>query len=463
MSVLPIHNSLFSTTVNSSERMDIYDVPFLPNEILLGIMSFASEKALYNLCLTSKGLNALAQPILYQTFEQVDNVPYWPYLRTLIARPDLASQVTDLRICDWEDINLEFSAEAENTAKGPGEGKSWKEVQDVQIARLMSHLWEGLETDEHDMGYSHSEKELVLLLSLTHNLERLSLMLTSADGRLERAMEHAKSSLKADRPLLTKLNTLDLDWWDMEGGFHLDLVSPFLELPSLTTLSADRCVDGPSREPRSLNLQRIRLTSSFLADDEIVKLVRACKALKSFKLDFDSSVEEVLGRFDFRRVGRALGNDLEAFVLDWWDPMESESWPTVTSSIGSLEHLENLRRLDLPQCALFGRRDDSRWHAQSHATFNEDEDGSDGRCVFVNQFPRGLRNLVIQVCSPNIIKHLWFCCTHRMEILPNLRRLTVTGNDIYGHAEMPKLKEAFKEVGVIFRYPFVSKPLIGMG
>ena len=78
-----------------SERMRTRrDAYILPNEIFLDIVSFASPGTLYNLCLTSKWLNVLAQPFLYRKFEQCsyrDEVSFWPFMRTLIARPDLAA------------------------------------------------------------------------------------------------------------------------------------------------------------------------------------------------------------------------------------------------------------------------------------------------------------------------------------------------------------------------------------
>ena len=85
--------------------MDQDKAYLLPNELLLQIISFSNTTdTLYNFCLCSRWFCSIAQPILYRNYDQHSDWEksyYRPFLRTLIDRPDLASQVKSLLVYDW--------------------------------------------------------------------------------------------------------------------------------------------------------------------------------------------------------------------------------------------------------------------------------------------------------------------------------------------------------------------------
>ena len=139
----------------SSQNIDPtsgHDVLSLPNEILLEIMSHSTPKTLYNLCLSSKVFNALAQPLLYQEYSYPDlEGAFWPFMRTVFARPDLASRVRELTLheCGW--ASCEASIET-----------AWGKTQDDKMYERISDLWTGFrdpspeleDADEYPSDYT---------------------------------------------------------------------------------------------------------------------------------------------------------------------------------------------------------------------------------------------------------------------------------------------------------------------
>ena len=288
------------TTRNSSNTMDPrrhdtgHDLCSLPNEILLAIMSYSSRKTLYKFCLTSKIFNALAQPLMYQDYSQRKELR--PFMRTLLARPDLASHVRHVEIYDLNDFLHEgclHSMETGYKGKIAIEWEAWKEIQDTELDRLIRNIWMGFREsppdDEVEDITTLCEKRLVLLLSLVPNLERLMLRLQEGIHELSPVVEHAMSSWGEDRRFLTKLTTLVVFYDEVEiNGFCLSEIASFLYLPSLTTFWTNSCIDVVEFRPApgSLPIQEILLITSVIGDKLLEGLIRACRTLKRLQLDY---------------------------------------------------------------------------------------------------------------------------------------------------------------------------------
>ena len=446
-----------------------HDVPSLPNEILLAVMSYSSRETFYNLCLVSRLFNALAQPLLYQDYSQVNSeVPFWPFMRTLLARPDLASRVQEIEIYSWDELPYDrILRDMETGIKqdiGP-ERKAWKERQDAELNRLIRHIWEGFkepsfddedndeDNDSNIIFLTWGEKELVLLLSLVPNLDCLRLMLPAENKQLSCVLQHAMSSWGEDHRLLTKLTTLEVLYDEMSGGdgFQLSQIAPLLEFPNLKVLIASSCLDSKDfrPEPGSFGIQNIRLNGSFISDDVLEGFIRACRTLKKLRVEYGDDEVECIEEFDFKRIARSFARGLEVLILDIEPALTSEGWPTIKSDIGSLEHLESLRHLDLPQSAFSGVRDDFKWQLGYES--EDEQDSAFAKSIFADRFPSGLQTLHIRVCTPRLIPHLWYCHSYRSEILPNLKALTIWedyGDEINSHEDSPELQKAFKDLGI---------------
>ncbi|KAF2495102.1 hypothetical protein BU16DRAFT_561408 [Lophium mytilinum] len=79
----------------------------LPVELIHEIFSYISNQAdLSRLSRVSRHLNAVAIPFVYETYPNGDNSAPWrsfrPFLRTIIARPDLAQLVKRIELRRWE-------------------------------------------------------------------------------------------------------------------------------------------------------------------------------------------------------------------------------------------------------------------------------------------------------------------------------------------------------------------------
>ena len=344
--------------------------------------------------------------------------------------------------------------EEEDRARGSPEGKAWREGQDARLTRLMSQLyyWGWWMNKEQGAIESLSERELVLLLCLTPNLEELGVILPF-NPYLACIMQHVRSSLEANRLPLAKLTTVTFGSSATYVGASLCDIIPFLDLPSVTRIFAELFYGdgGFDLEPGSLPIQEIGFSSSVLKSSVLENLVRACKSLRHFELIWDGNAMGVPEKIDFDRIGKAFGKELKSLKLDFGNS-RTEYTPKITSLIGSLEHLENLRYLDLPMWAFFDKRyasDDIFWHA-SDTSCDEEEDAEKRNLVFVNRFPRSLETLTIQFCNPHIFPPVRFCHGHREEMLPNLTRLTICGEELKDACELTELREAFEEIGIAF-------------
>ena len=156
----------------------------------------------------------------------------------------------------------------------------------------------------------------------------------------------------------------------------------------------------------------------------------------------------LLRKIDFGHIAKSFGRDLEVLTLDIGGAL-----PLIVSDIGSLEHLNNLRHLGLPQGAYSGIRGDSMWELGYNT--KDEQDAAFAKSIFANRFPSGLETLTILEGTPRLIPHLWYCHSHRSEILPNLKTLNVWEDKldkINSHRDLLELKKAFEELGIAFSY-----------
>ena len=331
--------------------------------------------------------------------------------------------------------------------------KGWEYTQNKRIWHIMSRIWTGsLREEGDDARYIFREKVFATLLTLTPNLSSLCLELAHCvTDRLGDILQHAKDSCKPDRPFLSKLTKLRINSpWIIEGDFLLSNMTAVLNLPSLTNVSARSFQETHKFPELGSNITTLSLIDMTFDEVEIANLIRSCKALKTFTLKDGPHWDAVPGALGFRRIGKALGKELESFIFNIDITIMAEYPPTIASSIGSLTHLTNLRKLDLPQCAFFGSRDDM---LGENPMDWEDEVEQDIDSVFANRLPLGLEFLTVRSCTRLIVSHLSYCHHRRMESLPKLEKLVITAHPfsdglINNVKTLLDLIKSFSDVGV---------------
>ena len=174
-------------------------------------------------------------------------------------------------------------------------------------------------------------------------------------------------------------------------------------------------------------------------------LFMAYKALCSITLLIGNiKGDSVYNRWPFHFIAEAFENNLEEFTLNMDKLIDSGLFIWVKDGIGSLQHLPNLRKLNLPQFAFF-------WGPMA------DERPWDEDPFFVDKLPPRLQSLTLSSCTPPIIKQVRHCYTHRSEQLAHLKEFTIlgrTGTTFDSDAEeaLIDLQTAFLDIGVDFQY-----------
>ncbi|KAH8894351.1 hypothetical protein GQ53DRAFT_93031 [Thozetella sp. PMI_491] len=220
-------------------------------------------KTLYNLSLTCKTLCAIAQPILYHEPRTDAKLRL---MLTLVARPDLASQVFDITLDNARRVLL-----------APNE----MELALIQIAaaRLGTSL-----PEPFDKSFTRRFMELLLLL--VPNIQEVSYEMEFED-------EVSSNLISATGAVFSSLKHLYVNHEQTEGGFSLDKVKHFLIAgPNLEHLALHMCLTVDI----SLCLEwvrSLRLSCTILGESDIANIIAACPRLESLYYESGGAVAEL--------------------------------------------------------------------------------------------------------------------------------------------------------------------------
>ena len=222
---------------------------------------------LYNLSLTCKALCALAQSALYQ---HVRLARYIPLLRTLIARPDLASMVRTFS---------SYSNGLGDDDDASGFGEAEFSTVETAAARLKITLPEGWRSETWD---TISACVFDILLGHLTGIETLAY---TCGFEVIPAKLLSKS-----RIVLPSLQRLYINYWDSEGGFDLDTYGKefFKIAPNLEFLRAHMCL-AVSSDLSLGKVKSLHFEESFLTGNDIERIVRACPLLERFSVEIGGS------------------------------------------------------------------------------------------------------------------------------------------------------------------------------
>ena len=252
-------------------------------ELLLHTVSFldkADSRTLYSLCLTSKLLCSLCQPMLFSTFTSVDKqAGLLPFTTAITRNPQLASHVQDITISFPRDLSHVPAPKQPISDLLP----AFRHV----IAKIDPP--EELEKQWLDAIQGlYVSAFIPLILIQTSNLHRLSFTTLDVDaydvkiwrevGDLQREREatYLPAQLKE---LEIKYNTT---YCFPSFGEVEDLYLPFIKSLDVCHLGPFYCGDPPTIEPGTLNISDLALQVS-QPGEITVDFINGCTALRSFK------------------------------------------------------------------------------------------------------------------------------------------------------------------------------------
>jgi hypothetical protein len=208
-----------------------------------GLSGTYSQRHLFHFSLCSKRLYSLTEPILYHRFvegSQANPTALQLFLRRIIVRPDLANRVQVYhgtgKDKSYPDELLDITYLKEEPI--------WTEIQ-KRVGQISENAEEAKEWIK-SIGEGDWDAITALTLSLTRNIQDLIFRGWNYKDEvypillqyLSRART-AQSDGRLDNPFsLRHLRKVTLEYCDTEGGMGVDLLFPFLFIPSVHTFWA---------------------------------------------------------------------------------------------------------------------------------------------------------------------------------------------------------------------------------
>lgn len=306
-----------------------------PNEILLLILAYFptrknsdfsplyhgyeeeyNQKVMASLCLVSKSLRALAQPLLYQTYAvaEVQRGPVEPhnphankklrsFLRTIITRPDLASCVENVRIKEWatEDFYRDTGMKPECPNK--------------ELQRLYLESARNFELGSDHYSWIASllvgveDAEVALLLALVSNVKQLVIEVPSSENGdiwefyIEQVFAMARGVATEDTgvsfPRLQSIHIYghpDADYGERARFAHFPFLDALL-LPGLEHFYVDAATTYDTEATRQMlqnhtsSVTKLELSQTDQYADDIEVILRSCPKLKHLTIGLSSGKE----------------------------------------------------------------------------------------------------------------------------------------------------------------------------
>ncbi|KAH7312692.1 hypothetical protein B0I35DRAFT_437536 [Stachybotrys elegans] len=390
-----------------------------------------------SLCLTSRDLNAVATRYLYHK----PVTSQWGLLaRTLIARPDLAEYVRELRDYSWG-----YCREKGGYPACPPEVSTyWKEGMEELLNTLpeQQELYSEMTMDGDD---TDTNVKVDLLMSLCANLEQVKV-----------TVGYFNIAALCLRYTFDRLSSITLSHEDTEGGISFQNVAPLVDsAPNLKYLR----FHALAAEETALNETLPRLTTMVLDWSTIdypalVKVLENCPRLETFKY-FGGGPLVGNGDITPRQAQDAfvsLGRNLRCIYLNLLSDafgdgrlILEDRLMTSLAELGKLEHLS----LDLrclvphrdPHCTSSTGGPDGTW-----INLNEGPLPQPNETYLVNLLPVSIRHFNIEESYVDVAP-----------LLPAIRRLASVARERFPklrHVGIPTEKldaETVKEVTAAFQ------------
>lgn len=404
----------------------------LPLELVVIILDCTDDvSTLRDCCLVSKRLGTIAQSLLYQYF--IQTLPSSPHslqhplgllTRTLVSCSRLGGNVRDLDI----DASDEHDPE-NNLGRGPPQysGEIWKTN---DISRVLG-LYDGdikafidkirrFPSISRD-AWLHSlrlEPNLLTLLLLLHtpNLRRLVISVDQLSLSALNSLVRISHGGIPGLSFMGNLKRLHLRCPTADQGNKVVLsdIMPLLFLPCLEQLWIDQCSEDDANEsfltqlfnipPGTLSVTMISFRQSCVGAASIQMLIRACKALKSFRYNIGTSNATQFNPEELYSALYDQRNNLEDVRVNL-SSMEQDFAPTWKDrDYGSFYEFDKLKTLSVDQPFL--------------------KDLSD--------FPPSLRHLFLQGCQSPVFQAMSHVSAQSIGgLLPLLTEVSLSSDVLY--------------------------------
>lgn len=411
---------------------------------------------LRQICLASKGLCRIVQPMLYE----VCNCLNWrhkrrQFLRTIVSRPrDLGAAVREVHL--------------RHEPEHPEEGLHTHFPEIMQAARTVD-----IEMSRSFMSALRTgrcEAEIALALSQMPNVNYLNVCLD------ERWLEHYNWTFRLLRQSLYNMSTngtcgpfanlqrIETSYGSMDFGYNPVFISEFAALPALNEIMikgawSGETACGVSWNPRdnSSSITTINLDASAVTNSFVHKLFRACKAPKTFIYSWGGPppTDSMSNFTEFMNALKLGRNTLETIRLDvvlkanYFESLaiDNEYLPP----LGSFKDFSRLRELEIPGHLLLGSPllDWEHFDGEHWPALMADLDYR----ALTDVFPPSLERLIIDCMGLEedvtfILPFLNVFAQTCAQTLPKLRfvKLIVVDEDDFPLLE--KVKEALVKQGV---------------
>jgi hypothetical protein len=375
----------------------------LPLDVLSMLLPMIdSVQDQYNLCLVSKLFHNLCEPLLYRSIEYKGPRALQSLVSRLVNRPDLARRVQYLSLKEIYPIS--------NIPLDP--------IDPADLS-LYKAIIENATTDEsfrsswiRDLEHGNKDALINILLLLVPNVKEMQWW---TDIPLYMDLFRHETKTPTQTKMLSQLREL----YVCSGGeldFGAAELQHFTALPSLTRFECEMAVDrGPfemSIEPGSLrSLSDIQLYQSMVSDEHLNTLIRGCKSLRRFAIEFTEHLaEDTIQSFDLDTIGDSLQQHkytLQSLKIDMEDLSEDPEFDThfVKGRLCSLRDFTRLRHVELSQRALIGTGPHPR--------------------RLIETLPANIETLVIRKADASIIGMLWELNKKMSTEFPHLKHITV--------------------------------------
>ncbi|PLB51199.1 hypothetical protein P170DRAFT_425457 [Aspergillus steynii IBT 23096] len=362
---------------------------------------------LYNLCLVSHKFRDLAQPLLFQDFDEDyltgDNRSIICFTRAVTLRPDLAACV---KTVDTSSTGIELPMDMPHPPERlrPEDIRLFtRAVQDLDVGDdVMKWL---MAVENRDLSVF-----LALLLSKTPNVSTLAI---PAGEFHMKPVSHLFTQIPS---FLSKLEHIILGGDQLYTGYNMATYQEFFNLPLLKDLIVDYGNLVEANCPRwargSLSIESPLFRLCHIDCGSMRRFVRGCRALKSFTLA-NFSPDPRQGRYDEDGRKQFKAAQLHAELLAHKDTLKflrfEQNHPDSTK-IGSLREFSVLEKITIQHQLLPAKP----------------------------QFPPSLKTLYVTDCNTsirNMVQHVADEC--RQGLLPALKTFKVLTLDITQPIKLP--------------------------
>lgn len=468
----------------------------LPNEMLDSVFPYTnSQKDLVAICLTSTRFNGLATKTLYNKFEarQNDTWKIRSVLRTIIKRPELASQVksaifgnmdihiygvnSEHPVATWpfdpttivegaRDVLLFTQAaggarvpELDNAVNSERETRARVEALETETAPTYTCLRYRDRARSWFSALQEGRRDAMIafFLSLTLNLGELLLDVVEGPKDVFSAAtaEAALDMYASPRQKFQRLRKVTIRGFvaSSDGRFYASRTYPrmsYLFLPSVEELNGYTVLPFGNVTPNYHNalenrvfrtgcsLTKLELIQARCSTTDIVAMLEACQSLRSFRLC--QILSDYRNKIDFSRIGQGLrlsSHTLETLVIGGFEGFcyaDGFTWTGYRGigTLGSLHGFEVLKHVGV----------------QVHRceTGFDDSDPSVAAETWIELLPSPLETLdLLDSYYPNVRLNRGLMKSLRESVheLPRLRRVRLIseGNECLWKDEEDRMKK----------------------